>query len=329
MKLKVALLAGGDSSEREIALKSAAMVEAAFNREKYDVMLIDIYGREWSHTDSDGTKWLLDRNDFSITVNGCRTVFDYAFIMIHGSPGEDGKIQGYLDMMKVPYSSSELVSTVVTFDKQLAKRTVRGIKGLNLAKEIVIARGDSADVNGISEKLGMPVFVKPNASGSSFGVSKVKRVEEIEAAVNMAWDEGGSALVEEFIGGREFGVGVVVTEQKEYVFPVAEIISKNEFFDFEAKYTEGRSEEIVPADIPEGLSARLQALGLEVYKACGCRGVARADFIVTPSGDIYMIEINSIPGMSPGSIVPKQIVACGMTMTELIDIIIEDTRCSR
>ena len=329
MKLKVALLAGGDSSEREIALKSAAMVEAAFDREKYDVMLIDVHGREWSYTNEAGERWLLDRNDFSITVNGSRTSFGYAFIMIHGAPGEDGKIQGYLDMMKIPYSSSGLASTVVTFDKQLTKRTVRGIKGLNLAKEIIIAKGDMVDANGISEKLGMPVFVKPNASGSSFGVSKVKRPEELRSAVELAFKESDFVLIEEFIGGREFGVGVVVTEQKEYVFPVAEIISKNEFFDFEAKYIEGRSDEIVPADIPAELSVRLQALGLEVYKACGCRGVARADFIVTASGDIYMIEINSIPGMSSGSIVPKQIVAAGMTMTELIDIIIEDTRCSR
>lgn len=329
MKLKVALLAGGDSSEREIALKSAAMVEAAFNREKYDVMLIDVHGREWSHTDGAGGKWLLDRNNFSITVNGIRTAFDYAFIMIHGTPGEDGKIQGYLDMMKIPYSSSGLASTVVTFDKKLTKRTVRGVKGLNLAKEIVIAKGDGVEPEGIAAELGMPVFVKPNASGSSFGVSKVKRVGEIAAAVELAFAESDTVLIEEFIGGREFGVGVVATKQKEYVFPVAEIISKNEFFDFEAKYTEGRSDEIVPADIPEELSARLQAFGLEVYRACGCRGVARADFIVTSSGDIYMIEINSIPGMSGGSIVPKQIAAAGMTMTELIDIIIEDTRCSR
>lgn len=326
MKLKVALLAGGNSSEREIALKSAAMVEAAFDRAKYDVMTVDVCGRDWTFTDPYGKKWLLDRNDFSVTENGRKTVFDYAFVMIHGTPGEDGKIQGYLDMMGVPYSSSGLVSTVTTFDKQLTKRTVRGIEGLNLAREVVLRKGDIVDPAEITGKLGLPVFVKPNASGSSFGVSKVKRVEDMRAAVEAAFAESDTVLIEEFVEGREFGCGIAVTGGGEYVLPVAEIISKNEFFDYEAKYTEGRSDEIVPADIPAELSQRLQRIASAVYKVCGCRGVARADFIVTAHGDIYMIEINSIPGMSPGSIVPKQILAAGMTMTEFLDIIIEDTR---
>lgn len=329
MKLKVALLAGGNSSEREIALKSAAMVEKAFDRSKYDVMTIDVHGRDWVYTDAQGCRWLMDRNDFSVTAGAEKTVFDYAFVMIHGTPGEDGKLQGYLEMMGIPYSSCGQVSTVVTFDKKLCKRTVAGISGLNLAKEIVLVRGDEYNPEEIIARLGLPLFIKPNASGSSYGVTKVKRTEEIPGALDAAFAESGEALIEEFIAGREFGCGVVVTKEKEYVFPVTEIISKNEFFDLEAKYTEGFSDEITPAVIPAELSAELQSRALKAYKVCGCRGVVRVDFIVTPTGDVYMIEINSIPGMSPGSIVPKQVVAAGMTMTELIDIIIEDTRCSR
>lgn len=329
-KLQVALMVGGNSSEREVALGSAAMVGNAFDRAKYDVMTIDVHGHDWAYNDGQGRRWLLDRNDFSVTVDGNKTVFDYAFIMIHGTPGEDGKLQGYLELMGIPYSSCDQVSSVVTFDKKLCKRTVKGITGLNLAKEIVLSKGIKINAEDIISKLGLPLFVKPNASGSSCGVTKVKSAEEIPAALEKAFSESDEVLIEEFLDGREFGCGVLVAKGKEYVFPVTEIISKNDFFDYQAKYTAGFSDEITPADISKELSAELQRLALQAYNACGCRGVTRIDFIVTKGQeDPYMIEINSIPGMSPGSIVPKQVVAAGMTMTELIDLIIEDTLCSR
>lgn len=325
MKMNVALLAGGSSSERGIALQSAAQVENAFCKDRYNVMTIDVNGRDWHYVDDAGVVWSFDRNDFSVTVAGVKTVFDYAFIMIHGTPGEDGKLQGYLDIMGVPYSSCGVNASVVTFDKMLCKRTVAGVEGINLAKDLFLGKEVLISEEEIAERLGLPIFVKPNASGSSYGVTKVKRHEEIMPAIERAFDESDAVLIEECIAGREFGCGVLVTKAKEFVLPVTEIVSKNEFFDFEAKYTAGFSDEITPAPISDALTRELQRLAKEVYLACGCRGLARVDFIVTEDGRPYFIEVNSIPGMSPGSIVPKQIAASGMMMGQIIDAIIEDT----
>lgn len=322
--MNIALLAGGDSSEREVSLRSAALMEAAFDRGKYDVFTVDVRGREWRCTGCEGAP-LVDRNDFSTVTGGRKVRFDYAFIVIHGTPGEDGMMQGYLDIMGIPYSSCGLASAVVTFDKILCKRTVSGIGGLNLAREILIRKGEEYSAYEIAGRLGLPLFVKPNASGSSCGVTKVGRIEEIVPAVERAFGESDSVLVEEFVAGREFGCGVIITKDREYLLPVTEIISKNEFFDYEAKYTAGRSDEITPAEISPELAAEIQRLAGEAYRACGCRGLVRVDFIVTPDNRAYMIEINSVPGMSAGSIVPKQLEAAGMTMTEMIDIIIKDT----
>ncbi len=324
-KLNVALLSGGDSSERVIALQSAAQMEKAFDRTKYNVMVVDIEGRDWSVADPSGRRWPVDRNDFSVTIDGLKTVFGYAFIVIHGTPGEDGRLQGYLDMMRVPYSSSGFVSTVVTFDKTLCKRTVEGIDGLHLAKDMVLRSGGRVVPEDIAAALGLPLFIKPNASGSSFGVTKVKRVEDIARAVEAAFRESDTVIAEEYIAGREFGCGVMIAGDNEYLLPVTEIIPRNEFFDYEAKYTAGLSDEVTPAEIPAELSGHLQALAASVYMACGCRGLVRADFIVTPDGRPYMIEINSVPGMSAGSIVPKQLAAAGISMGEMIDIIITNT----
>ena len=314
-RLKIAFLAGGDSSEREIALQSAAQIEAALDPEKYDVTVIDIHGRDWHYTAPDGRRWQLDKNDFSLTVDGRRREFDYALILIHGTPGEDGKLQGYLDIMGIPYSSCSMTSSVITFDKISTKRAVAAT-GVGLARERFIRRGDAIDPAAIAAELGLPLFVKPNASGSSFGVTRVERAEEIAAAVERAFAESEEVLVEECIRGRE------------YLLPITEIRPKKEFFDFQAKYEAGYSDEITPADIAPDIAAELNRLTLAAYKACRCRGVVRVDFIVTPEGRPYLIEINTIPGMSAGSIVPKQVRAAGMTLGELYDIVIADT-CGR
>lgn len=323
-KLRIALMAGGDSSEREIALQSAAQIEAALDSEKYDVTVIDIHRRDWHYTAPDGRSWQLDKNDFSLTVDGVRREFDYALILIHGTPGEDGKLQGYLDMMDIPYSSCSMTASVVTFDKITTKRAVAGT-GVNLARELFVRRGEPVDPDRIVARLGLPLFIKPNASGSSFGVTKVLRPEEILPAIETALKESDDVLIEECISGREMGCGVLIAGGREYVFPVTEIVSKKAFFDFEAKYTAGYSDEITPADISPELTAELNRLTLAAYRACRCRGVVRIDFIVTPEGKPYLIEINSIPGMSGGSIVPKQIAAMGMTLGQLYDLIIADT----
>ena len=324
-KLKIALLAGGDSPEREIALQSAAQIAAALDRGKYDVTVIDLHRRDWHYTAPDGRQWQVDKNDFSLTVEGERREFDYALVIIHGTPGEDGRLQGYLDMMGIPYSSCSMVSSVITFDKITTKRTLAG-RGINLAREVVLRRDEAFDAARIVADLGLPLFVKPNANGSSFGVTKVHTPEELPAAIAAAFAQGDEILVEECIAGREMGCGVMIAGGKEYLFPITEIISRKEFFDYEAKYTAGRSEEITPADIAPEVKAELNRMTLEAYRTCRCSGVVRVDFIVTPEGRPYFIELNSIPGMSAGSIVPKQVRAMGMTLGELFDIVIDDTR---
>ncbi len=323
-KLSIALLAGGDSSEREIALQSAAQIAAALDPEKYDVTMIDLHGRDWHYTAPDGREWQVDKNDFSLTVAGERREFDYALILIHGTPGEDGRLQGYLDMMGIPYSSCGMTSSVLTFDKVTTKRTLAG-RGINLARERFLRRGETWDATEIADDLGLPLFVKPNASGASFGVTKVRTAEELPAAVEKAFSESDEVLIEECIAGREMGCGVMIAGGREYLFPITEIVSKKEFFDYEAKYTAGFSDEITPADIAPEVKAELNRMTLEAYRTCRCRGVVRVDFIVTPEGKPYFIELNSIPGMSGGSIVPKQAKAAGMTLGELYDIVIADT----
>ena len=324
-KLRIALLAGGNSSEREIALQSAAQIEQALDKTKYDVKVIDIYHRDWFYTAEDGSRYPLDKNDFSLTVEGVRHEFDYALIIIHGTPGEDGRLQGYLDIMGIPYSSCSMVSSAITFDKESTKLAVAA-RGIRVAKEIFLHRGDRVDEEAIVEQLGLPLFVKPNASGSSFGVTRVTDKEQIAAAVAEAFKESDDVLIEEFIAGREMGCGVLITREREYLFPITEIVSKKAFFDYEAKYTEGMSDEITPADITPEVKEKLNRLTREAYKACRCRGVVRIDFIVMPDGEPCLIEVNSIPGMSSGSIVPKQAKAMGISLGELFDLVISDTK---
>lgn len=323
----IALLAGGNSSEREIALQSAAQVAEAFDKEMYNVWLIDVHGRSFTYR-NEGKEYQMDLNDFSLTVEGQKIEFEYAYIMIHGTPGEDGHIQGYLEMMGIPFSSCDMVSSVITFDKVTTKRAVADT-GVSLAKGLLLREDDWIAPDAIVAELGLPLFVKPNASGSSCGVTKVKSAEELPEAIFKAFDESSEVLVEEFIAGREMACGVLVTSEKEYLFPITEVVAKNEFFDYEAKYTAGMSDEITPAEIAPEIAEKLHEMTLAAYKACRCKGLARVDFIVTPEGEPYMIEINTIPGMSGGSIVPKQIKAAGMTMTEVLTLIIENELCNQ
>ncbi len=324
-RLNIALLAGGNSSERDIALNSAAQVAAGLDHSKYDIKLIDIHYRDWLYRAADGAEYRVDRNDFSITIDGERTIFDYALIIIHGTPGEDGMLQGYLEMMGVPFSSCSMTSSVITFDKISTKRALAGC-GVSMAREVLLLKGETLDAEAIVAELGLPLFVKPNASGSSFGVSKVKSREAIAESVQVAFTESDAVLIEEAIEGREMGCGMMITSSGvEYVLPITELKPKREFFDYEAKYTSGLAEEVTPADVSDAIKARLNELTIKAYRACRCRGLVRIDFIVTESGEPYLIEINSIPGMSQNSIVPQQIRAAGMSVAEIYDIIIEDT----
>lgn len=328
-KINIALLAGGDSPERVVSVKSAAEVAKSLDKEKYNVFLIDIRGSDWHYESACGTKWQVDKNDFTLTIDGRKHILDYALILIHGTPGEDGKLQGYFEVMNIPFSSCGMVSSVITFDKMACKRAVADTGGINLAKEIFIRREDTTDPARMAAELGLPMFIKPNASGSSFGVTKVKKQEDILQAVENAFLEGDAVLAEEFIEGREVACGILITKEKEYIFPVTEIISKKDFFDFEAKYTPGASDEITPADIDETTLVKLKAMTRAAYIACGCRGVVRVDFIVRKDGMPYMIEVNTVPGMSSGSIVPQQAACAGLTLGQLFDLVIRDTYFER
>lgn len=329
----IALLAGGDSPEREVSLSSAAQVSAALSRDKFRVHVVDVRGREWTCGDEK-----VDLNDFSL--GGVR--FDYALIMIHGTPGEDGRLQGYLDIVGVPYSGCGMVSSVVTFDKQLCKRMVEAA-GVATAREVFLRRGDNVNAAAIAAELGLPLFVKPNASGSSFGVTKVKRAEDLAAAIDAAFAQSDGVLVEEMLGGREVACGLMdmpivpdtdcvavpdkpialATSCGLKIFPLTEVVSKNEFFDYEAKYTAGFSDEITPAPLSEEVSARVREAAAKAYRACRCRGLVRIDFMVSAAGLPVMIEVNSIPGMSAGSIVPKQAASIGLPLGELFEKIID------
>ena len=323
----IALITGGESSEWKIALEGAELVEKSLDRSKYNVYKIVLHDGRWYYTDDEGKVSELDRNDFTLDVKGVKIRPDYALILIHGTPGEDGRLQGYLDMMHVPYSSCGFVSSVLTFDKSACKRALYGT-GINLAREIVLNRHDRPDPGQIAATLGFPLFVKPNASGSSFGVTKVKRTEELLPAIEEAFKESDRVLIEEYIAGREISCGVMIAGGKEYIFPITELISENEFFDYDAKY-KGLAKEVTPAQLPPDLVKKINRMTLDAYKALNCRGVVRIDFIVKGE-DPYLIEINSIPGMSAHSIIPQQARQIGMSVSELYDIIIEDTyQCAK
>ena len=322
MVRNIALLTGGDSSEWQIALQGAENIGNALDRSRYTPYTIVLRNGHWTYTAPDGTKSELDRNDFTLPVAGRKIKLDYALIVIHGTPGEDGRLQGYLDMMGIPYSSCGFVSSVLTFDKAACKRAVAG-SGIHLAKEILLNKTSEIDPAAIIAELGLPLFVKPNASGSSFGVTKVKKQNELLPAITEAFKECDQVFMEEFIEGREISCGVMIAGGKEYIFPITELVCQSEFFDYKAKY-QGFSNEITPADLPEAIRKEVNRLTLIAYKRLNCRGVVRIDFIVkgeTP----YMIEINTIPGMSSHSIIPQQAAAMGMSLTELFNLIIDET----
>ena len=322
MVRNIALLTGGDSSEWQIALQGAENIGNALDRSRYTPYTIVLRNGHWTYTAPDGTKSELDRNDFTLPVAGRKIKLDYALIVIHGTPGEDGRLQGYLDMMGIPYSSCGFVSSVLTFDKAACKRAVAG-SGIHLAKEILLNKTSEIDPAAIVAELGLPLFVKPNASGSSFGVTKVKKQNELLPAITEAFKESDQVLMEEFIEGREISCGVMIAGDKEYIFPITELVCQSEFFDYKAKY-QGFSNEITPADLPEAIRKEVNRLTLIAYKRLNCRGVVRIDFIVkgeTP----YMIEINTIPGMSSHSIIPQQAATMGMSLTELFNLIIDET----
>ncbi|HOU01392.1 MAG TPA: D-alanine--D-alanine ligase [Bacteroidales bacterium] len=317
----IAIAAGGDSPEYEVSVKSAIEVSRALTP-KYRVYIIIIRGSDWYWEDERGRYHKINKNDFTLVADDSRIRFDAVFIAIHGTPGENGLLQGYFDMLRIPYTSCDAFCSALTFNKQACKLFLKEYN-IPMAEAVMIRKDDHSDLPAIIRHLGLPCFVKPNDSGSSFGVTKVSKKEELIAAVEKAFRESDEVMIEAFIKGREVACGVVRTRSRSLILPVTEIISKNEFFDYEAKYTPGRSEEITPAMIPAKISDEIQKLSLRIYNLLGCKGIVRVDFIIVEDKPVFL-EINTVPGMSAESIIPKQARAAGIELADLYSMVIED-----
>ena len=314
----IAILAGGDSSEFGISLKSASLVEQNL-KDKYHTYLIEIKGGDWTHT-TNGAKFNIDKNDFSLTMNENRIEFDLAFIAIHGTPGEDGKLQGYFDMLGVKHSSSNVLSSALGFNKGVCNDYLKN-HGIKVAKSVQLFEDIEFNEHHIITELGLPCFVKPNQAGSSYGVSKVLKESELLAAINEAFKHDKQVLVESFLDGIEVTCGVHNFNGALTAMPITEIITENDFFDFEAKY-QGESNEITPADLSTEIAQKIQDASKKVYQILGLNGVARVDFIIQ-NGEPFMIEANTVPGLSSESIIPQQARAMGYTLPDFFEAWVE------
>jgi D-alanine-D-alanine ligase len=326
MKKTIALLTGGTTGEWVVSVKSAATIAQNIDTDLYDVYKIMLNENSWFYEPSDSVKIEIDKNDFSLTLEGKKIKFDGVFIVIHGSPGEDGKLQGYFDMLNIPYTTCNALTSSITMNKGYTKSIVDGIEDLNIAKSVQIFKGGKHDVNQIKAGLKLPYFVKPNSGGSSIGMSKVKVADELEEAIEKAFNEDDQILIEEFVSGREFSVGVFSAGGKITVLPATEVIPQNEFFDFDAKYTPGATEEITPGRMNDEELARVQKVVATVYEKLNCRGVVRIDyFLEHETGKFYFIEINTIPGQTATSFIPQQVAAMGLTLKEFYSQLLKET----
>ncbi len=326
IKKHVAVIAGGNSSEIVVSLKSGQNVWEAIDREKFIPWLIHMKEKEWLVMENGHPVAPVDKADFSFLINGEKISVDFAYITIHGTPGEDGILQGYLDMLGIPYSTCDVQTSALTFNKWHCNNFLRSFN-IPMARTILLTRGEKIDTGEITSQLGLPLFVKPNAGGSSFGVTKVKKTEELEAAVHAAWKESSQALIDEYIPGTEFTCGLLKTGKLHLVFPLTEVLPKNEFFDFEAKYTPGVTDEITPARLPEELAEVCRHMSMKIYDLCGCSGIVRMDYILR--GDtFYFLEVNTTPGMTSTSFIPQQIRAMGKSLTEILTLVIGEKMTS-
>lgn len=321
-KIKVAVVCGGYSGEFEVSAGSGRVVFDALNRNIFDPYLVFIHRDRWVWKDSQGIEHPVDKNDFSVLMDGKSVGFDAVFMAVHGVPGEDGRLQGYFDMLGIPYSSCNAAVSSATFNKNFCKQLVQH-QGVKLSKSILIRKGEPIDVEELIRWLGLPLFVKPNSNGSSVGVSKVKSDDQLIGAIASAMEFDEEVLVEEAIIGREIACGIFEFKGRMMVFPLTEIISHNEFFDYEAKYTPGKSDEITPANLDERTTTDIQATTVSLYKWLGCRGIVRFDYILSENG-LYFLEVNTVPGFSKASIVPQQAQAMGLTLDRLFGMAIEN-----
>lgn len=325
MEKNIALVAGGYSGEYIISIQTAKTIKKHLNTEKYKVYTIVVTREDWWYENEEGAKISIDKNDFTLTLNGEKIFFDLAFLAIHGTPGEDGRMQGYLDMMGVPYTTCNAIVSALTFNKSYCNKVVKDFGIVNIANSVHLIKDKPYSVGSILEQIQLPMFVKPNESGSSLGVTKVKLVEELLPAIEKAFKEDDQVLIEEFIEGRELTIGVYRINDKIYTLPATEIVSQNEFFDFEAKYTPGVTNEITPAPINDNIKEKLADKSEYIYRHLNCRGIVRIDYILqAKTNKLFFLEVNTMPGQSDASIVPQQVVAGGITLTEFYNSLVEE-----
>ena len=321
MKKNIAIVCGGYSGESVISIRSADFVLENINKEKYIAYKVIILEDRW-YCHYENEEFVIDKNDFSFTSEKGKIVFDGVYNIIHGDPGENGRLQAYFELINIPFTSSSSTVSAMTFNKAYCNYIVKSLD-VNLMPSVHLIKGDTIDYKRIIDTVNLPCFVKPNSGGSSIGMSKVNEVEELAPAVEKAFAEDNEVLVEAFFKGRELTCGLIETKGKMVVFPLCEIVSKKEFFDYEAKYSESLVEELIPAPIPSDISEVIKSTSVYLYKKLNLKGVARIDFIFNDD-DYIFLEANTIPGMSAQSLIPQMARAYGWTNTELIDAVLDE-----
>ncbi len=331
MKRQIAIIAGGDSSEHEVSLRSAAGLYSFMDKERYDVTIVRLQGKEWQAIpafDGSNPEVLslagepIDKNDFSFTRGGVKHTFDFAYITIHGTPGENGLLQGYLEMMGIPFSCCGVLAAALTFNKYACNHYLSYF-GFHIAQSMMLRAGQKwPNAQKIADTLGLPCFIKSNVGGSSFGCTKVKTVEDVYPAIERAFQEGDEVICESYMKGTEVTCGVYKTKDKAVAFPITEVVTKNEFFDYDAKY-KGQVSEITPARIPDAIRDKIQAETLRIYDIIGANGIIRVDWIITGE-QINLLEVNTTPGMTATSFIPQQVRAAGLDIKDVLTDIIED-----
>lgn len=328
MKRKIAIVCGGDSSEHDVSMRSARGLYSFFDKEQYDVYVVEIKGLDWHVNLPSGDVARICRDDFSFMLYGQKHNFDYAYITIHGTPGEDGILQGYFELLHIPYSTSDVFVEALTFDKFALNNYLRGF-GVAVADSILVRHGHEHEIDeqAIVEKLGLPVFVKPAADGSSFGVSKVNDIDHLAPALRKAFLESEAVMIEGFLDGVEISQGCYKTRKRSVVLPATEVVTDNEFFDYDAKYN-GQVEEITPARLSPSTAERVAKITSAIYDILHCNGIIRIDYIISKNEDgserINMLEVNTTPGMTATSFIPQQVRAAGMEMKDVLTEIVEN-----
>ena len=318
----IAIVAGGDSSEVVVSLKSAQGIKSFIDETKYKTTIVTIIGDEWLAKVSENKSYVIDKNDFSYTVNGEKQKFDFAYITIHGTPGENGILQGYFDLIGLKYSCCGVLAAALSFNKFACNQYLKNF-GAKVASSMLVSPGMNVDPKEVVEKLGLPCFIKSNVGGSSFGVSKVKEEAQILPAVERAFAEGGDVIIESFLKGTEITCGMYKTHEKTVVFPITEVVPENEFFDYDAKYN-GQVSEITPARISDEMTKKVQEETKKYYDILGCKGIVRIDYIITEDSVPHVLEANTTPGMTPTSFIPQQVRAAGIDIKDVMSDIIEN-----